>query len=127
MKIRAHEIWLGNKKKFVPNLLFIGSQEAVKKFGPKIGFSMVPRLLIEKNTPKLTNVSARKTPRRTTTKQSLEPIDERSELAAKKAGRKYKKQFIITLSHQKLVLFFKHTIYQVVHKKAKIINKIITK
>jgi hypothetical protein len=59
--------------------------------------------------------------------QSLEPIDERSELAAKKAGRKYKKQFIITLSHQKLVLFFKHTIYQVVHKKAKIINKIITK
>jgi hypothetical protein len=24
----------------VPNLLFFGSQEAVKKFGPKIGFSI---------------------------------------------------------------------------------------
>jgi hypothetical protein len=36
MKIRAHEIWLGNKKKLVPNLLFIESQEAVKKFGPNL-------------------------------------------------------------------------------------------
>jgi hypothetical protein len=28
------------KKIFVPNLLFFGSQEAVKKFGPKIVFSL---------------------------------------------------------------------------------------
>jgi hypothetical protein len=28
------------KKSNVPNLLFFGSQEAVKKLGPKIGFSL---------------------------------------------------------------------------------------
>jgi hypothetical protein len=29
------------KKKIVPFLVFFGSQEAVKKFGPKIGFFLV--------------------------------------------------------------------------------------
>jgi hypothetical protein len=29
-----------SKKKIVPILVFFGSQEAVKKFGPKIGFSL---------------------------------------------------------------------------------------
>jgi hypothetical protein len=43
------EILLG-KYFFVPNLMFFGSQKAVKKFGPKFGFSMVPRLLSEGNT-----------------------------------------------------------------------------
>jgi hypothetical protein len=38
------------QKKIVPNLMFFGSQEAVKKFGPKIGFSMHRKLLTERNT-----------------------------------------------------------------------------
>jgi hypothetical protein len=39
-----------SKKKIVPNLMFFGSQEAVKKFGPKIGFSIHLKLLTERNT-----------------------------------------------------------------------------
>jgi hypothetical protein len=31
---------LSKKKKIVPILVFFGSQEAVKKFGPKIGFPL---------------------------------------------------------------------------------------
>jgi hypothetical protein len=44
------EILLSKIKKFVPNLMFFGSQEAVKKIGPKIGFSMHLKLLTERNT-----------------------------------------------------------------------------
>jgi hypothetical protein len=41
LRARALKILLSKKKKIVPILVFFGSQEAVKKFGPKIGFFLV--------------------------------------------------------------------------------------